>query len=166
MTEPLSPEPISQDEQLTIDALLHYVGKGGTLKALQDIPEDVIEALYSQAYTFFQANKFEQALDVFKLLGLMDHYDVRFPMGSGLCQQRIGNHERAVEFFAAAGVLDVRNPEPPFCVGESLIQLKKLEDAKVSLVSAIQLAGNRTEHTSLKKRAQQLLELLSTGASS
>ncbi len=158
MSEAPTQEALTTEDEALLEELVKFFNEGGTVKTLRDISPATIETLYAQGYNLYQTGKFDDALQIFKLLTILDHYDVRFPMGAGLCQQRLDHHEAAVECFSAAAIVDIKNPEPPYCAAESLIQMSRWTEAESGLFSATQLAGNKPEFQALKERASQLLE--------
>ena len=96
------------------EGLLSFLEEGGTLKMLHDVPSDTIEHIYAIGYSFFQSGRVEQAMKVFQLLSLLDHYQPRFFIGLGAARQEIGDYLLAIDAYSYAALMDGDDPRPPF----------------------------------------------------
>ncbi|HGJ5874133.1 MAG TPA: tetratricopeptide repeat protein [Arsenophonus apicola] len=51
---------------------------GGTLAMLKEVSAEELEQFYTLAYNLYQSGKQQDAMAVFQLLCMLDHYDSRF----------------------------------------------------------------------------------------
>ena len=146
------------DMLMKSEAILNHMSKGGTLKTLVDMGEKEMEAIYAVAYNHLSANKYDQAIDLFKFLCLYDHTEARWFYGLGVAQQRKGAHESAVNSYGMATILDVDNPRPQAQAGYCLLALGRWPEAASALEGAIMVCGDTPEHAAIKRQAEAMLQ--------
>jgi len=144
------------DESLDGQAF-EFFGRGGTFKDLKSISEESMEAIYSIAYSLYQSGKYEESLEIFKFLCFYDHFNKKYFMGLGSCQQVLKNFTSALEIFSFATVLDSEDPRPMVYLGDCHLALGDDEKAKNSYSTAVEWAGNNPEYVQEKQRAESML---------
>lgn len=143
------------------DMLLEFFGKGGTFKDLKNMSDDAMEAIYSVAYNLYQGGKYEEAQKVFQFLCFYDHFNRKYFMGLGACQQMMKQYDNAIEIFTFATVLDADDPRPMIYIGDCHLAKGDKEKARMSYETALEWAGDNSEYTEEKQRAEGMLENLS-----
>lgn len=119
--------------------------------------EEQIEGLYNTGYHLYQSGAYDQALNIFRPLALLDSGEARNWIAMGGCHQMIGEYEQALEYYGNAVMIDAANPRPVFNALECNIALKKYAEAKSSAEYLIAIASDKPEHASLVVRAKVLL---------
>lgn len=152
---------MNEGEELD-DMLLEFFGKGGTFKDLKNMSDDAMEAIYSVAYNLYQGGKYDEAQKVFQFLCFYDHFNRKYFMGLGACQQMMKQYENAIEIFTFATVLDADDPKPMLYIGDCHLAMGDNEKAKMSYETAIEWAGNTAAFEEEKQRAESMLENLSS----
>ncbi|WP_236631464.1 SycD/LcrH family type III secretion system chaperone [Endozoicomonas numazuensis] len=144
------------------DMLIEFFGKGGTFKDLKNMSDDAMEAIYSVAYNLYQGGKYEEAQKVFQFLCFYDHFNRKYFMGLGACQQMMKEYDNAIEIFTFATVLDSDDPRPMIYIADCHLAMGDKEKAKMSYETAIEWAGSASCYEDEKQRAQNMLENLSS----
>lgn len=143
------------------DMLIEFFGKGGTFKDMKDLSDDAMEAIYSVAYNLYQGGKYEEAQKVFQFLCFYDHFNRKYYMGLGACQQMQKQYDNAIEIFSFATVLDSDDPRPMICIGDCHLAKGDKEKARMSYETSIEWAGEQSEYEEDITRAKSMLDHLS-----
>ena len=88
------------------EEVFEFFSQGGTFKDLKNISGDAMEAIYSVAYSLYQSAKYKESLKIFQFLCFYDHFNKKYFMGLGACQQMLKNYDSALEIFTFVTVLD------------------------------------------------------------
>lgn len=148
------------DSQKGRDLWQAYINSGGTIKALRDLDQDYLEAVYQYGYSQFHSGLLADALKVFRYLALLDHRDSRYFLGIGLVLHKLSHNAAAIPALSYAERLDKTDPRPSICMTECFIQLKNRASAKKSLAEAVKrIKGNKGWELE-KKQARQLKHYL------
>ena len=139
------------------DMLIEFFGKGGTFKDLKNMSDDAMEAIYSVAYNLYQGGKYEESQKVFQFLCFYDHFNRKYFMGLGACQQMQKQYENAIEIFTFATVLDEHDPRPMIYIGDCHLAMGDKEKARMSYEAAIEWAADTSDYEEEKQRAADML---------
>lgn len=156
----MNKDDLNQDNEQVEEVLMEFFGKGGTFKDLKNMSDDAMEAIYSVAYNLYQGGKYEEARKVFQFLCFYDHFNRKYFMGLGACQQMMKEYENAIEIFSFATILDSDDPRPMLYIGDCHLAMGNKDEAKTAYETAIEWAGSRDEFAEDKERAQNMLENL------
>ncbi len=153
-----SDEISSKSNQELEEQVLEFFGNGGTFKDLKNMSDEAMEAIYSVAYSLYQSGKYDESLKIFQFLCFYDHFNKKYFLGLGACQQMLKNYESALEIFTFATVLDADDPRPMVYIGDCYLAIDNKEKARHSYETAIEWAGNNSEYAQEKQRAENMLE--------
>ncbi|WDD96600.1 MULTISPECIES: SycD/LcrH family type III secretion system chaperone [Thalassomonas] len=142
------------------EQVFDFIGKGGALRELKNVDEKTMEAIYYVAYNLYQNAKYEDALKVFKFLGLYDHLEKKYLMGIGGCQQMLQQYKDAINSYSMAALLDISNPLPPLHAAECYLALGDFENAASGFSAALEFAGNQGGYEEVKDKATKMLALV------
>ncbi len=157
----MNSEEIKQGEGEELeDMMIEFFGKGGTFKDLKDMSDDAMEAIYSVAYNLYQGGKYEEAQKVFQFLCFYDHFNRKYFMGLGACQQMMKEYGNAIEVFSFATILDSDDPRPMLYIGDCHLAMGDKEKAQAAYETAIEWAGESDDYEEDKERARSMLENL------
>ncbi|PJE79760.1 Chaperone protein IpgC [invertebrate metagenome] len=145
------------DEELE-EQLVDFFGKGGTFKDLKQMSDEAMEAIYSVAYNLYQSGKYAEAQKIFQFLCFYDHFNRKYFMGLGACQQMLKQYDQALEIFAFAVMLDGSDPGAMIYMGDCHLALGDQPMAIQSYEMAMDCAGDNPKYASDKQRAQNMLE--------
>jgi type III secretion system low calcium response chaperone LcrH/SycD len=116
-----------------------------------------IEGLYNTGFHLYQSGAYDEAMNVFRPLALLDSGEARNWIALGGCHQMKKEYEQALEYYGNAAIIDPSNPRPIFNALECNIALKKYPEAKSSAEYLIAIASDKPEYASLVVRAKVLL---------
>ena len=142
------------------EMLMDFFGQGGTFKDLKNMSDDAMEAIYSVAYNLYQGGKYEEAQKVFQFLCFYDHFNRKYFMGLGACQQMMKDYGNAIEIFSFATILDSDDPKPMLYIGDCHLAMGGNDEARQAYETAIEWAGENEDFIEDKERAQSMLENL------
>ena len=144
----------------TEDMLLNFFGEGGTFKDLKNLSDDAMEAIYSLAYNLYQSGKYEEAKKIFQFLCFYDHFNRKYYLGLGACQQMQKQYDSAIEIFSFATLLDSDDPRAMMYIGDCHMAKGDKEKAQISYETCIEWAGDSAEYAKDLERAKNMLENL------
>jgi type III secretion system low calcium response chaperone LcrH/SycD len=131
--------------------------EGYTFADFAGFDEKALEPAYALAFNLINQNQYYEAEKLLVWLCGIDHYQTKYFIGLGICRQQMGRHEKAVQAYAVAGMLDVNNPVPALRAAECYLAMGMLEEARSGCKAALHWAGSKPEHAALRARAEALL---------
>lgn len=134
--------------------------KGQVPKDILGINDAMMEGIYGQAYRLYNTGKYKDAMQLFRLLIMLNASETKYTMGLAACFHMLKEYRSAVETYAICGVLDMTNPIPHFHASDCYIQMGDPLAALVSLEMAIKRSGNKPEYATLKDRALLTIQSL------
>ena len=144
--------------QLT-DQVADFFAGGGCFRELHDISDETMEAIYSVAYNFYKNEKYEEALKVFKMLGMYDHYNHKYFMGLAGCQQMLQQYSGAIKAYSYAALMDIYDPLAPLHAGECYLALGDFEQAINGFKAALEFSAGKSEHIAIQIKAEKMLAI-------
>lgn len=140
--------------------LIDFFADGGTIKDAKGLDAETLEAIYQVAYNLYQNGKYEQALKIFRVLGLFDHYEKKYFMGLAACLKVLEQYDNAIEAYSFATMLDVNDPMPGFYAGECHLALANYEEALSGFTAALHFASKSDQYNDIKKKAETMLKFV------
>lgn len=122
--------------------------------------DDELEAVYALAYSQIQQNHHAAALPLFAFLTQYAPTNLHYLMGLGMCFQKLGEFEAAVQVYSFIGVLDEEAFDASLHVAECLLFLQQTSSATALLTLLVQQAKDVGAETIVSTRAAALLDLL------
>ncbi len=123
--------------------------------------DEQIEVLYSVGHGLFTQGKFENALNVFKMIMLYRPFDARNMEAYATTLKRMGRFEEAMPIFAAALLYgELADPMPSIHMAECLAALGRADESARMLRPIIDLAGVDSAYGEVRVRAENLLAML------
>ena len=134
------------------------------MKDFHGLTDEAMDAIYSLAYNEFQASRFEDAHRLFVFLCMVDHLNETYWVALGAC--RFGNqaYEAAAGAYVVADMVSDADPTPIIRAADCYLACGDLESARHALKHGIELCGDDPAHTEARKRAESILELVTTNA--
>ncbi|EBJ5114585.1 CesD/SycD/LcrH family type III secretion system chaperone [Salmonella enterica] len=120
------------NDELGIDAddLITAIQGGATLKDLNGISDEIMHELHNMAYAFYQDEKLDEAIALYRFLYIYDFYNAEYAMGIGAILQLQKKYDKAIDFYALAYALSEQDYRPMFYAGECNLMLGKLIQSK------------------------------------
>jgi secretion system chaperone SscA len=122
------------------------------------IDSQVFEGLYGFAYHFYDTGKYSDASALFQMLAAIKKEDRRIWKGLGASLQMEKRYLEAIDAYGMAAILDEKreDPEVHYHAAECLFSVGDKVRALKAITSAIHLAEDRSEYSSLCKRMSLL----------
>jgi type III secretion system low calcium response chaperone LcrH/SycD len=143
-----------------MDFFKKFGSNGRTFQDFTALTPESMEVLYSVAYNYYTAGKFDDAENVFQLLSVLNHFERKYWKGLAASRENQGKYEDALKAYGYIAVLDITDPYAPFHAGKCLICLGRASDAESAFTAAIHNAEGKEEHAELKAEAEGLLKVL------
>ncbi len=113
------------------------------------LPKESLEELYEDGYLFYEAGKFTEALNHFRLLTLFEAHHPRNWMGLGASHQMLRQFEQALEAYRIALLLDPENPSICVHASECYFGLNEIKHGLEALKYAEAIADNKDHYKPL-----------------
>jgi type III secretion system low calcium response chaperone LcrH/SycD len=108
----------------------------GTLQESFGVEKSEMELLYFEAYQAYQKDLFQEALELFRWLTILNPFEKKYWLGLGASQQLKTSYEPALKAYAIAYLLDCYDPFPHFHAFECYLALKDYPEAEKALLLA------------------------------
>lgn len=131
--------------------------KGMFLKDAMGLSGEMVEAIYSFAYHLYSIGKYEEAMQIFRLLIMLDPLQPRFPLGLAACFHMLKDYHCAASSYMLCTLLDGNDPLPHYHAADCYTELKQPEIAADQLRICIAKCGNVEEFQPIKARAEVTL---------
>lgn len=145
-------------EDAVLSAVDQVTRRGVKPKDALGMPPEKIEALYAEAYQYFNNGQIEKAQNLFVALCGLDGDDPRFVLGQGACFHQVKEYEKAQGCYMGAAMMDPSNPVPLFHAVDCAEKMGDLPSASIYLQLCIDRAKAKGNMEDLVKKAELMLE--------
>lgn len=142
------------------DAVTRATKKGTSPKDALGLTDAMVEGVYGQAYRLYNTGKYKEAIQIFRLLVMINSTEPKYAMGLAACFHMAKDYKTAVNAYTIVGVIDPENPIPFYHASDCYIQMEDPVSALIALEMAIKRAGEKAEFKTLKDRAVMTAESL------
>jgi type III secretion system low calcium response chaperone LcrH/SycD len=115
--------------------------------------DEKIEALYGQAYRLYNTGKYQDAIQIFRMLIILNPPQGKYMLGLAACFHMLKDWENAIKVYTICSIVDSENPIPLFHASDCYIQMRDRASAIIALEMAIQRAKDKQEYQILKDRS-------------
>lgn len=153
--ETLSPEA-QEIKRLTeaYDDMMGKMLKGGlSPKDALEVNPQTLENVYAQAYRLYNTGKYDEALQLFRILVVLNAMEPKYILGLAASFHLLKEYQNAIQSYTLCSTLDPKSPLPSYHSADCFIQMKDDLSAMVCLEMAIERAGNQPEYAKIKERA-------------
>nr|NGY95994.1 hypothetical protein [Neochlamydia sp. AcF84] len=130
-----------------------FFKNGHMPKDLLNLSDQQVEGLYAQGYNFYQTGRYKDAVQVFRLLIMLNANEAKYILGLASCFHMMKEYKNAVDTYTICCVLDPENPIPYYHMSDCFVAMKDPYSTIIALEMAIKKAGNKPEFQMLKDRA-------------
>jgi len=134
--------------------------KGESMKDVLGLNEKVVEGIYGQAYRLYNAGKYKEASQLFRLLIMLNGTESKYAMGLAACFHMLKEYVAAAELYSVCGLLDALNPIPYYHASDCYLAVGDKTSAIVALEMAAARSRERPIYSQLKDRALLTLSTL------
>ena len=141
-----------------------FVGELEKLPSSKRFSSEELEAVYALARGMYVSGKFEEAIRYFGFLTLYRPTEPKYLLGLAASQQMARQFEVAIQTYSFLTLLDPTDPEPTLHIGECLVFLGEVAQARDSFTMVVAMANvSGGRHEALTARAEGLLQVLEPG---
>lgn len=148
-------DQVSKYSDKILDSIIK---KGASPKEALGFTNQKMDAIYGQAYRLYNTGKYKEALELFRVLVILDPTESKYTLGVAACLHMMKEYMAAAKIYLFAGMLDPQNPVPHFHASDCYIQMRDKPSALICLEMAVKIAGNKPEYQVLKDRASMTIE--------
>lgn len=156
---------MSDKVQIPLMEVAALLTRGYSLAELKGIDKQHLDALYALAYQHYNADNYQDASNIFKVLCLCEPANEDYAFGLASCEQGLKHYDQAAELYAMACTISgLTDPKPMYFAAICLLKQGKQEGALAALES-IEVMGREgeTEDVLYKTKATELLKVLKQG---
>lgn len=112
------------------DTVIEGIQEGATFKDMYGVSSETMEAIYAQAYGFYQQGRLDQAEALFRLLCVYDFHNVDYALGLGAVFQLKKQYDKALDVYAMAYTISGGDHRAMLYAGECNLLLRRLGKAR------------------------------------
>ncbi|HEV8052438.1 MAG TPA: SycD/LcrH family type III secretion system chaperone [Parachlamydiaceae bacterium] len=127
--------------------------KGTSPKDALGLTDAMIEGVYGQAYRLYNTGKYKEAIQIFRLLIMINSTEPKYAMGLAACFHMLKEYQTAVDTYTIVGVIDPESPISFYHASDCFMQMGDQVSAMIALEMAVKRAGDKPEFRTLKDRA-------------
>lgn len=150
------------DKNKHIDCVIDIIKELPSLAEKKELTKHQVESLYGLGYQLYEAQCYQEAGDLFRLLCFFESRVARYWIALGGAYQHTKHHDNALAAFTMACLLDSHNPEPRFYAAHTLIDLQDLFLALQSINIALELCHGNQYYVDLYRHSMALRNALIT----
>ena len=146
----------SEDMKAYVQKLLN---KGALPQEVLGFSDVMVEGMYGQAYRLYNTGKYREAIELFRMLTLINVQETKYLMGLAASFHMLKEYKKAVDVYTMCTLIDEANPIPYFHLSDCFMQIDDNASALIALEMAIKRA-TKPEYQTLKDRALLTCESL------
>lgn len=152
-------DSLTKDEQKQqISALKKVFIQGLSPRLAMGFSSDFMKIVYNHSYNLYNAGKYQEANEFFKMLVQLDPTIPDYYMGLAASYQKLGKFETAIQCYYTLAFVDQTTPIPYYHIASCYEELNNPMGVILSLGGAIQRAGENPHYEKIKARSLALLE--------
>lgn len=157
----LSKEPVGKGMRKNYSKTAqNLIEKGFIPKDALGLSDQMVEGIYGQAYQLYQTGRYNDAIQLFRLLIMINSTEPKYAFGLAACFHMMKEYKIAAETYSICALIDIQSPVPHYHASDCYLQMKDNISALVALELAVKRAGQKTEYKALKDRALLTIETL------
>jgi len=145
---------VKQESAESLKAAMEKATRKGTSpKDALGLTDAMVEGVYGQAYRLYNTGKYKEAIQIFRLLLMINSTEPKYAMGLAACFHMLKDYKVAADTYSIVGVIDSESPISFYHASDCFLQMGDSVSALVALEMAIKRAGEKPEFRTLKDRA-------------
>jgi type III secretion system low calcium response chaperone LcrH/SycD len=122
------------------------------------ITDGQMEAMYAVAFNQFQKAAYDDAIQSFSLLCLLNPLEYKYMFGFASSFYKKGSYELASLYYVIASKLDTGDPSPFLHAAECMLAINDTKGANEALALTLSRIGDSPQYAPLRKRVESMLE--------
>ncbi len=132
--------------------------KSNTLQEAYGVSRKEMSELYKKAYDYYQEDRYDQSIVLFRFLVMLNPFVTKYWMGLGSSQQLLKQYEKALHSYAIWALLDGKNPAPHFQASECYAALANQVEGNKALKEALERTTNKPVYKQLREEVERCLQ--------
>lgn len=128
------------------------------LKDAMGLNPQVFDNIYNMAYQMYNTGRFEQSLQLFRLLVTLDITNLKYLMGVAGSLHMLKDYKGASEVYFILATLNPQDPVPYYHAIDCYLQLGMPEVAIAATKSCIKECGKDPRFQQMKQKLEVMLE--------
>lgn len=153
-------EEMPENAAKNLEEFKASVEKGNAPRVAMGLSDEMMDGIYGYAYRLYNTGKYEQAVQLFRLLVMLDPSDQKFLYGMAASFHMNKDYLMAAVTYMLTSLIDRENPFPFFHASDCYFQINDLKSTKQSLVACIEACKDKPEHAQMKEKATVMLQQL------
>lgn len=134
--------------------------KGMLPKDAMGLSDAMMEGMYSFGYRLYNTGKYDQAIQLFRLLVMLDPTQAKFSLGLAACFHMMKDYKNAATTYVLCSIIDGKDPLPHYHASDCYIEMHQPELAIAALELCLERCEARPEYIGIKDRAKISIENL------
>ena len=143
-----------------IEGVMSLARQAPTVSKTILLASDIEEDFYTAASNLYESGRYEEAIEIFEKLIMLDILSYRYTLGLGACYHQMNQHAKALPYYLFASINNPSSPEPSFFAAECCLELDKKKAALFFFEETLQKIGEKKDFLQLKERAELLIPAL------
>jgi len=135
----------------------NVVGKGKLLKDAMGLSDEMLEGIYTFAYRLYTLGKYDESLQMFRLLIMLNPMESKYTLGLAACFHMQKDYRSAASSYSLCSMIDPGDPMPYYHASDCYMNMDKPELAVDALRKCIERCGEGETHQQVKNRAEVTL---------
>lgn len=136
------------------------VNNASSPKDAMGLTDAMVEGIYGQAYRLYNTGKYRDAIQLFRLLIMLNPTESKYTLGLAACFHMLKEYKAASDAYCLVSVVDAKSPIPFYHASDCFIQMGDNPSAIIALQMAVERAGDNPAFKTLKDRALLTIESL------
>ncbi|NGX53897.1 MAG: Chaperone protein SicA [Chlamydiae bacterium] len=132
--------------------------KSHTLQQAYGVSKEEMGELYEKAYGYYQEDRYDQSIVLFRFLVMLNPFVTKYWMGLGGSQQLLKQYEKALHSYAIWSLLDGKNPMPHFQAYQCYTAEENRVEGNKALKAALELTANKSVYKQIREEVERCLQ--------
>ncbi len=128
--------------------------KGFKPKDVLGMNDTMVEGIYGQAYRLYNTGKYKDAIQLFRLLIMLNATEPKYAMGLAACFHMLKEYENAIGSYGICAAIDPTNPIPHYHASDCYLKMNDKRSALIALELASSRIGEKPEYQGIKDRVE------------
>ncbi|MBP9693122.1 MAG: SycD/LcrH family type III secretion system chaperone [Alphaproteobacteria bacterium] len=152
---------LTQKEQDALVKLSEIFSFQKPFSEVMGIKPESLETVYAVGHLYYEQGKYDQALQIFQLLSVLDSDNLKFWKAYAGALQMVDRLTDAITAYSFCVYLDATDPEVPFHAGKCYLALGDLAKAQMAFQGAAYFAKmNPKKYANLEKQADLYIKAI------
>ncbi len=150
---------LSEEEKAAVQEVMkEVIDRKIPLRDAIGITPETMSRVHDMAYQMYNNGRYQQALQLFRLLITLETVDVKYLMGIAASLHMLKDFSKAAEMYFYINAIYPNDPIPYYHAADCYLQMDLPDVAAAVLKRCILQCENKPEYDQLRKRVEVILE--------